>query len=304
MHPAISIILFSTLSGAGLGLAFWTGLLLHPPDFVEIILATLAAIILTGGGLCCSVFHLRRPLRAWRAFSQWRSSWLSREGILAPAALAALLAFAVASLTPMPGAPWWGLATALLSAAAVFATAMIYAQLRAVPSWNTTLTPLVYLSAAGASGAFLATALFGSPMATGLIDITLVAIGLNLVAWGLTFGWWTRLDLAGDGATSTATATGLGHLGQIRPFEPPHTGSNYLLDEMGYVVARRHARKLRMISLLLGCLLATAILAIDLLGPGSTTLAILACLAQLAGTGIARWLFFAEARHVVTTYYR
>ena len=303
MHPAISIILFSTLSGAGLGLAFWTGLLLHPPDFVEIILATLAAIILTGGGLCCSVFHLRRPLRAWRAFSQWRSSWLSREGILAPAALVALFGFAAASLSLMPGAPWWGMVTALLSAAAVFATAMIYAQLRAVPSWNTTLTPLVYLAAAGASGAYLATALYGNAD-TRLIDIALIAIGLNLATWGLTFAWWTRLDLTGDGATSTATATGLGHLGQIRPFEPPHTGSNYLLDEMGYVVARRHARKLRMISLLLGCLLATAILAIDLLGPGSTILAILACLAQLAGTGIARWLFFAEARHVVTTYYR
>ena len=34
-------------------------------------------------GLLSSTLHLGHPERAWRAFSQWRSSWLSREGVLA-----------------------------------------------------------------------------------------------------------------------------------------------------------------------------------------------------------------------------
>jgi DMSO reductase anchor subunit len=44
----------------------------------------LAALLVTLG-LLSSTFHLGHPERAWRAFSQWRSSWLSREGVAAVA---------------------------------------------------------------------------------------------------------------------------------------------------------------------------------------------------------------------------
>jgi hypothetical protein len=41
--------------------------------------------LLVSLGLLSSTFHLGHPERAWRAFSQWRSSWLSREGVAAVA---------------------------------------------------------------------------------------------------------------------------------------------------------------------------------------------------------------------------
>src|SRR5205814_9326671 len=86
MHPALSIVFFTTASGAGfallllLGLAVPLGLLPANGWFGFVALAT--AFILAAAGLVSSVFHLGRPERAWRAFSQWRSSWLSREGVM------------------------------------------------------------------------------------------------------------------------------------------------------------------------------------------------------------------------------
>src|SRR5579871_191039 len=85
MHPALSVIVFTSLSGAGYGLLFLIGVLsgteLLPKSawfaFFGIGLALASATL----GLTASTFHLGRPERAWRAFSQWRSSWLSREGI-------------------------------------------------------------------------------------------------------------------------------------------------------------------------------------------------------------------------------
>ena len=77
MHPAPSVIVFTTLSGLGFGLLFWLGLGL-PTVTGWVAFAFFAiAYALAVGGLMASTFHLGHPERAWKAFSQWRSSWLS-----------------------------------------------------------------------------------------------------------------------------------------------------------------------------------------------------------------------------------
>src|SRR5262245_36428379 len=99
MHPAYSVILFTTASGAGYGLLVWLALArlldLAPALRAFAVVAFALAFTLITAGLLCSTAHLGRPERAWRAFSQWRTSWLSREGLLAlatyvPAGLLAL----------------------------------------------------------------------------------------------------------------------------------------------------------------------------------------------------------------------
>src|SRR3546814_1133677 len=91
MHPALSVIFFTTLSGAGYGLLAWLGVsiaLLNlrgqvPSALVGVQLAALLlGLVLSTIGLLISLGHLGQPLRAWRAFSQWRTSWLSREGVV------------------------------------------------------------------------------------------------------------------------------------------------------------------------------------------------------------------------------
>src|ERR1700748_1578442 len=85
MHPAFSVILFTTASGAGYGLLALLGILAPldaiPTDRWFGFTALALALGMISGGLLSSMAHLGHPERAWRAMSQWRTSWLSREGV-------------------------------------------------------------------------------------------------------------------------------------------------------------------------------------------------------------------------------
>jgi DMSO reductase anchor subunit len=287
MYPAPSIIAFSTLSGLGFGLLFWLGI--GMPGSTGLVAFVFFAIAygLAGAGLIASTFHLGHPERALLAFTQWRSSWLSREAVCAVAALVVMGLYAIgrvffaASWVPLG---WFG---AALSLATVLTTSMIYAQMKTVPRWHSPLTPALYLTLSLGGGALLA----------GQVTWALLLIGL---AGALQLAWWWRGDRAfSDAGTTMASATGLGHIGRVRAFEPPHTGPNYLLREMVYVIGRKHALKLRIIAFLLGYVLPLAFLLVTF----SHLMGLLAVLSHIVGILASRWLFFAEAEHVVGLYY-
>jgi DMSO reductase anchor subunit len=300
MRPAWSIIFFTTISGLGLGLAGWIVLgllpLMTPASVMGVGIGTLALI---GVGLISSTFHLGHPERAWRALSQWRSSWLSREGVLAVIVMAGLAGwFAVAyhgSYVPL----WANLALLVLIYVTVYATSMIYASLKTVARWHHPLTPICYLMFAAAGGLLVTLALLAILRLPITAALAQAAIVLMLSAWGVKLAWWRLAGMAKQ-AGSIESATGLGALGAVRPLMPPHTEENYLQHEMGFVVARRHADKLRMIALLLGGGMPVVIL---VLAPASAGALAVAVLAHVAGMFVERWLFFAEAKHVVTLYY-
>src|SRR5581483_6496664 len=162
MHPAYSVILFTTASGAGLGLLAWLALagllgLVATERWLGFAGFALAFILVTAG-LLASTAHLGRPERAWRAFSQWRTSWLSREGVMAiatyvPAGVLAAgwvffesadgLFTVMAALT---------IACALLT---LLTTGMIYASLRTIRQWHQPLTAPIYIVLGLTSGAVL-----------------------------------------------------------------------------------------------------------------------------------------------------
>jgi sulfite dehydrogenase (quinone) subunit SoeC len=109
----------------------------------------------------------------------------------------------------------------------------------------------------------------------------------------------------GDGqfakaAQTMGTATGLGGIGEVTVFEQPHTGGNYLMREMIFVVGRKHAQKLRVIALFLVAVLPAVMLAVL---PSAIWVFAFAAICHLIGAFAARWLFFAEAEHVVGLYY-
>ena len=130
-------------------------------------------------------------------------------------------------------------------------------------------------------------------------------MGALLLAWGLKLGYWRAMDRAAPESTAE-TATGLGHLGRVHALEAPHTEDNYLLREMGYRIARRHAHTLRILALFFGLACPVALAALGILEPGASADTVrlfgVAVTASL-GVVIARWLFFAEAKHTVTLYY-
>ena len=72
---------------------------------------------------------------------------------------------------------------------------------------------------------------------------------------------------------------------------------------MLFVVGRKQANKLRMITLLLGAAVPASLLGLSLIIDGHVFVMVLAVVTHLAGLFVERWLFFAEAEHVVSLYY-
>lgn len=329
MHPAFSVILFTTLSGAGYGLLAWLGALLASSRLASLHalsddVTTTAALMLfvlalglalAAVGLLASTFHLGKPLRAWRAFSQWRTSWLSREGVLSLATFVPALALATLALLTARGdavaaarlvawAPWLGGALSVLSLLTVVCTAMIYASLPPIPAWRHRLVVPVYLGFALLTGwALLATLLpmTGTP-APALRHLAIALAMLALALATMKLRYWRAIDTT-PLTVSRADAVGLPGR-ELSVFERPHTEDNYLTREMGYVLARKHARKLRLIALALFGAAPLSLALLVWLLPGLAAFAFpLAALAALLGALVERWLFFAQARHLVTLYY-
>jgi DMSO reductase anchor subunit len=308
MRPAASVLLLTTLTGFGYGLLAWLGVyaalgLLPATPWFGASAITLA-LLLASLGLIASTLHLGRKERAWRAFSQWRSSWLSREGVAAVLTYPVAIAFAI-SVHRGPAA---GVAVRVLGLAAagaalitVFCTAMIYASLKPIRQWHNAHTAPDYLIYALFSGAMLLAllfaAVFGTPGAAA--PVAVVAGAVALIAKR---AYWRHIDAQTPLAT-LASAIGLAKGTRVKPLDAPHFSENFVLREMGFAIARRHAAKLRRISLMSGFAapLGLALLASLSWQPLAAMAAALAC--AVPGLLTERWLFFAEATHVSALYY-
>lgn len=306
MHPALSVIAFTTLSGAGYGLALVLCTGHGNPEHLSTKIAWVLALALIGGGLLSSTLHLRNPQRAWRAFSQWRSSWLSREGVMAIITFIPLTLLAAMSILGDQFNPVLGYLGAICCIITVYCTAMIYASLRTIPQWYTGWTPAVYLLFALTTGTFLYLSLFGRAPGTESNDrwVYLATVFL-IITWVVKYFWAKRALAIGYGASSMETATGLGGLGKVRLLERPHAMGNYLTDEMAFRVARKHQDKMGWIEVTLGAIVPLVLLLVSLMLPSAvaSVVQIVATLSLIAGVYVERWLFFAVARHAVGLYY-
>ena len=331
MRPTFSIIFFTVLSGAGYGLVFLVAIsLLYAPALLaqlaqfgsaanldalagrmrltcEVALAIGA--MLTTAGLLCSVGHLGKPLRAWRAFSQWRSSWLSREGVASVLAFVPMFGLLVAMFCGTDirsnGVAIAATALACLCAITVFCTGRIYSCLKPIRAWHNGYVVPGYFLFAFYAGALWIAALYTMPITLSPLAIPIGtlyqfnAFVIAPLAVGLKLAYWRSLAQAAK--PDTGDATGLRRLGSVRSFEQPHTEENYLTHEMGFVLARKHSRRLRTIAalLIIGAPLAVWPLSVV---AGDFAAWVVVLLGML-GVFVERWLFFAEARHAVIAFY-
>ena len=297
MHPALSVILFTTASGAGYGMLFWLGLLaplgLLPMEASFGLSASALGLALITFGLLSSTTHLGHPERAWRAITQWRTSWLSREGVASlvtyvPAVLFPLLWLLDGSAIGAARLP--GFLTAAMAVVTVICTGMIYASLKPIRQWYHPLVmPFYVLASVFSGGACLAGVAMFWHASSWLAYATVVLAAMTLVA---KLAYWRSIDrgpVRGPG-----DAIGLAKLGTVRMLDPPNTEENYLMREMGYRIARKHAARLRVIAVVLGFVLPIVLL--PFVPP-------VAAVVALVGLLVERWLFFAEATHTVTLYY-
>ncbi|GAB3102806.1 dimethyl sulfoxide reductase anchor subunit family protein [Lysobacter terrae] len=318
MNPAFSVIFFTTLSGAGYGLLAWSAVaaLFRWSGAQTLFVCVLLGLILATIGLFSSMAHLGKPLRAWRAFSQWRTSWLSREGVMAlityvPALV--LLAVLVATVFASHGDDrvpaqfdlvLTASAVSLIAAAmaTVVCTAMIYASLPPIPAWRHRAVVPVYLLFALLTGGLLCAAIVSLSGSVGN-GVAIAGVFTAVILAVVKSRYWHDIDTT-PLAMTRGDAVGLPGR-QVSVFERPHTESNYLTREMGFVVARTHSRRLRQIAIVLFAVVPVLLLIpvwlFVHLDAGPWLLA--AAFAAIVGAFVERWLFFAEARHLVTLYY-
>jgi len=300
MHPAWSVILFTTLAGAGQGLF----LALVVADFVGAapqrlsVVGAAIALALCAAGLVASTFHLGRPARGWRAASRWRTSWLSREIIVLPLFLASIAAWGAAHALALP-AHALGAAGALLAVTLFVCTGMIYACLPFLQEWRTPLTVVNFAalgSASGLTAAALLAAWMHPPLAQPYATAAL-AVGA--------LGYATRLASLARNArlrpkSTPSTAIGVRHP-KIVQIAQGAMGGSFNTREFFHGRPRGVVRAFR------GTFLAFTFPVPALLiviAPSSPLLLALAFAAQFAGLVAERWYFFAEARHPQNLYYQ
>ena len=289
MHPAPSIILFTVLSGFGFGLISIVGLLqfLNQISKVDIVIFSVIGLFFSIIGLISSFFHLANKKNAIKSMSQWQTSWLSREAISS-----------IFCLSIVVGNIGWvfiqnryidevGIILFLLSLFTIFTTSMIYAQLKTVPSWNNMLTPALFIFTALAGGSIL------------LLDYASLVLLLIFGVLQVLF-WYIADQSFGYKETSVGTALGFSKNEDIRAFDVAHTNRNYLLNEMVYKVARKHAIKIRYISFFAAFVFP---MSLTLIFPGNFSVSVFMLVFHLVGIYFSRWLFFAEAKHSVSFYY-
>lgn len=307
MHPAFSVIFFTVASGAGFGLFS----LLFVADIFklgggferdQLVAGGLIAMGLVVFGLLSSAFHLANPKNAWRAFSRFRTSWLSREGVFAVLFMPLALVY-LASI--MFDAPAWlreasGFLMAVLAWITVFSTGMIYACLKTIRQWNTPLVPANYLALGYASGSLLL--LLGAVIAgldtTPYIAMSALIVSIAAVLKAIYYFW-----IRSPGLSPTInTATGLTRA-KLKLLDTGHTHGTFLTQEFGYQLARRKAGLIKTLVFVVGFGVPGLMLVWVFNEQGGPLAATVAVLGGLIGAAMERWLFFAEARHVVNLYH-
>jgi sulfite dehydrogenase (quinone) subunit SoeC len=305
MRPAISVIVFTVLSGAGLGLfaVLALGDVLGGGHFRADRTqwqAGLFALILVAVGLMSSTLHLANPRNAWRAASQFRYSWLSREAVLAIAffPVGALYLAAVAIEASFAMRASLALCAVLLAWGILFCTGMIYACLKTIPRWNTPIVPLCYVLFGHLSGMLIALAMLaidGGPDRR-LIGCAMALLVASVIAKG---AHYLRFRASQPGTHTLTKALGV-TAAAAKLLDVGHAQRTFLTQEFMFRVGREYALALRCIFLVLGFLIPLLTLVYPSREPAHFVIAAFSC---LAGLLVERWLFFAEAQHVVRLYH-
>ena len=302
MHPAFSVLIFTVTSGAGYGLLSWLGMgqllgYTQTSSIDQQIILGVIAMVLVTIGLLSSTMHLASPKNAWRSFSRFRTSWLSREAVFAVLLypVAALYAAAIfwqwSSINLLAGL------SIILALVTLFSTSMIYASLRTIRQWNTPMVPALFMAYALVSGGlfFLAVSGFYGALNPQLLTVIMGLIVITLALKLVYFFWQGKPQ----GAT-IQTATGFTQA-SVRLLDAGHSAPTFLNREFGYQVAADQLLRLRIVMTIVAFIAPLGVVYWFTQGANVGMLS-LAWLMMMAGLLIERWLFFAEARHVVRLY--
>jgi sulfite dehydrogenase (quinone) subunit SoeC len=308
MNPAFSVILLTTLIGAGQGLflalllAEHVGQAAYSEDGVAfLVIGGVVALLLTAAGLAASFLHLGRPERAWRAAAQWRTSWLSREVIVLPLFMAGVLCWTMAHALGWPGTGLLGLFTAIACAALFVCTAMIYASLRFLQEWASAYTMINFVLLGLASGFTLATALAAFTLAESVVGFgvhAMVFTGAGAISRGLSL----RRNAQLVPRSSLQTAIGIRHPRIVQRAQG-FMGGSFNTREFFHGQTPGTLKNVKWL-FIAAAFIAPLMLIYVGLARGSVAALVLAFVVQYLGLIAERWFFFAQANHPQNLYYQ
>ncbi len=310
MHPALSILVFTVTSGFGYGLMtlLIVSQLLGGSPFTNAnayLIAFFVAFVLMSVGLLSSTFHLANPKNAWRAFNRFRTSWLSREGVLAllyyPIALSYVAALWLNEWQTTVAAYTLGAVCIVLGFVLTHCTAMIYASLKTIPQWHTRRVPfgfsLFFVYSGVLAYALAVVSAGGSPLSAVWIAACVLAV------IGLVFKLRYFSFVGEPSKTTINTATTFTEA-TVRLFDTGHSAENFLQKEFAYIVGPKTQALARKVALTLAFIVPLILSALQFSKENSSlSLAIVAVSCCYLGLLLERWLFFIEAKHVVRRFY-
>lgn len=303
MHPALSTIIFTVTSGTGYGLLILLALarvagLVPDISSKQVVFMGLVGLLLVTVGLLASTFHLANPKNAWRSFARFRTSWLSREAVFAVLFYPVCLLWFALEWRTSGAALFLGLLTALMAVVVLICTSMIYASLKTIRQWNNALTPVNFVllgSMLGALCLLFMSAQQGLTMSR-LILVTVVFVVVAALVKFVYFVW-----IGQPAGPSINTALGFTRA-TVRLLDVGHASDTFLTREFGFQVARAKLIWLRIICILAAFIMPILVLS-GLIGSPDVFALLFALISAYVGVFIERWLFFAEARHVVNLYH-
>ena len=304
MHPAFSILFFTTLAGTAQGLVVLLALcamfgIALAPGFVP--MALVVAEVLLLAGLASSFLHLGRKGRAWRAVLMWRTSWMSREVIVLPAFIALVALWWLALRTGATLA-WLPVALVLGSLGLWYCTAMIYACLRFIEEWAHPLTVVNFVLIGLSSGLVLGCALGALAGEVVLVQVASPwALAATLAAW-FTRNLALRRNATLRHKSTLQSATGIRSERLVQKSMGMSAGA-FNTREFFHGASLVALKNIKIGFVLLTFALPVLLLVWALVS--QTTLPILlALLVQAPGLIAERWFFFAQAKHPQNLYYQ
>jgi len=303
VRPAWSVLLLTTLIGAGQGLflAVFGADLLFRAEKQFVLAGAATSLVLLGAGLLASFFHLGHPERAWRSAAMWRTSWLSREVIVLPAFMAVVFAWGAAHYLGVSRGTTLslGMAGALLAAALFVCTGMIYACLPFLQEWRTPLTIVNFTLLGCASGLSAAAALAALLQPSLARAYALAALVVGAAAYlGRLAALWRNARLRPK--STLASAIGVKHP-RIVQIAQGAMGGSFNTREFFHGRPREVVRAVRWALLALVFPVPALLLILFMNSPTGLSAAFLL---QYAGLLAERWYFFAEAKHPQNLYYQ
>jgi DMSO reductase anchor subunit len=294
MHPAFSILFFTTLAGAAQGLV------------VLLALSSLGRVPLAPNFVLMAL-HVAEVL-------MWRTSWMSREVIVLPAfiTLVAIWWFSIRAFakmptpiaTPLPG-QWSWLLPALVLAGALalwYCTAMIYACLRFIEEWAHPLTIVNFTLIGLSSGMVLGCALAALAGDVVLIQSSgLGAIVITLVAWAVR-GVALRRNAGIKHKSTLQSATGIQSPKLVQKAMGMSAGA-FNTREFFHGAKAVTVRNVKVGFQVLAFGLPVLLMVWGLLSHTGLPW-VLAMLVQAPGLIAERWFFFAQAKHPQNLYYQ